>query len=226
LKDKSIKAVIFDLDGTLYTLGGMKFWMALSLWSSVGMLRRLSAARMAVRNREFSDCDKLMSAFYMELAKETGSTRERVENWYQNRFMPAFVKLLEKRGQVRKGLEGLLHRLKQKEIKLAVVSDFGAVKERLEALDIDVSLFDELMSSEEAGALKPSPKAPVMLSKKWSVAPSDILMVGDRIDRDMECARRAGMQFIGISDSRLQVVSDFFLWTDASSRIEAVTTAE
>jgi HAD superfamily hydrolase (TIGR01549 family) len=208
------------LDGTLYTVSWLKLFMTLGLLGDIKRLRSLFPARAHLRDRQpFEDEMALKKALSEELAKRAGGTPEEALSWYEERFMQRFKTVLAKRGQVREGLIPLLERLRARGLRLAVVSDFGLVPERLEALGIPTDLFDEAFGVERFGALKPTAKAFHLLAEKWQVLPEEILMVGDRLDSDAGSAELAGLKFLGISGSRAGG-PDFVDWSDAAAMIE------
>lgn len=196
--------------------------MALLLIGSLRFLRQLFAARGAVRKRKFDSQEQLLEALYFELAQRTGKTTIEAQTWYQEKFLPAFVHLLKKNASARGGLISLLHQLRQANIKLGVVSDFGRVESRLQALDIPTELFDTLNCSEEFGVLKPAPEPFIEISQLWGMGANQILVVGDRDDRDGECAQNAGMVFLGITEKKSNR-AEFYCWNDALRKIKART---
>lgn len=223
---QQIKGVIFDLDGTLYTLKGLKIRMTFALFSSLGILRHLSKSRAAIRNREFNDRSSLLNAFYKALSENAHITQDKAKQWYHEAFLVTFVRMLANHAMTRQGLMPLLTKLKQRNVRLAVVSDFGCVVERLHALNISPALFDTLDAAEDYGVLKPSPRPMNALAAKWQLDPSEILVVGDRQDLDGECAAAAGMQFLGICEKKKHETETFLHWNDALKTIEAKTYLE
>jgi FMN phosphatase YigB (HAD superfamily) len=212
MSGERIRGVVFDLDGTLYTLPMMRLRMTLALWRSVPLLSRLTAARRDVRGENFGSRDELIAALYNAIARRANTSIERATEWYESEFMPAFVALLARRAVVRPGLPALLGRLRERGVRTAVISDYARVKERLEALKIDPALFDDLVASEEHGVLKPSEIPFEAVAKRWGLAPAEILVVGDRKDHDEGSALLAGMDFAWAGK-----------WQEASSAIEART---
>ena len=93
------------------------------------------------------------------------------------------------------GVKKTLKRLKEKNLKLAIVSDAPKLKAwlRLTAMQLD-DFFDVVVALEDTGKLKPS-KAPFIIAlNKLKVKPSECLMVGDRPERDMKGAKALGMK--------------------------------
>ena len=217
-----IQGIIFDLDGTLYQMKFMKIKMSLRLIGSLGFLRHLNASRTAVRQKEFNGRAELLSAFYGELATRAGRTVQQSKSWYENDFYQAFIRVLNRTARPRSGLLEMLGKLRADGMKLAVVSDFGRIPERLAALGINPELFDMLKSSEDCGALKPAPESFLCVARDWNLAPEQILVVGDRADRDGLGARHAGMPFLGIAD-KSNSLADFYCWNDALVKLDTTT---
>jgi HAD superfamily hydrolase (TIGR01549 family) len=192
--------VIFDLDGTLYSLPRRKLRMVLALWRDIRVLRHLGPARSRIREREFDSQEQLLEAFYAELGRRTGRGPEHAERWYRERFLARFVRLLAEQATTRPGVVELLERMRGRGTRLGVLSDFSVVDERLEALGIPTELFDDRLSVEDFGALKPWPGPFLRLAEQWGLEPSAIVVVGDREDLDAASAEAAGMGFVGVRD--------------------------
>ena len=223
-----IRGVIFDLDGTLYSLPGRKALMLFALWRDFGTLRHLGAARAWIRGQQFDDRAQLIEAFYEDLGRRTGLGVERAGQWYRERFLSRFVQLLAERAVPRPGIDELLERLRENGAKLGVLSDFSVVDERLAALRIPPKLFDDRLSVEDFGALKPWPRPFLELAARWGLEPSTIVVVGDREDLDAASAEAAGMRFIGVRDrGPLGRVagSRFLRWPAVAEQLEEGTRA-
>ena len=192
----AVRGVIFDLDGTLYVLPGMRLRLTWRLRRDLGLLRRFSAARRALRGRGFGGAAGLDEALGRELGRRAGVEPDRAAAWYRDRFLPEFVGLLADRARARPGLGELLARLRERGVRLAVVSDHPLIDERLAAIGLDPGLFDDLVAAEEHGVLKPSALPFSALARKWGVEPGAVIVVGDRLDLDAASAEAAGMGFL------------------------------
>ena len=211
------------MDGTLYTVSWLKLYMTMGLLGDIKKLCSLFPVRTYLRDRQpFDGEGALKRALAEELAKRAGGTPDEALKWYEECFMARFKTVLARRGQVREGLIPLLERLRERGLKLAVVSDFGLVEERLDALSIPTHLFDEAFGVEAYGAMKPTAKPFHRLAEKWQIPPEEILLVGDRLDSDAGSARLAGLKFLGISGSKAGG-PDFVDWVDAVKVIERQT---
>jgi len=129
-------------------------------------------------------------------------SEEKIEDWYFNSYYRNFAVLLQKFYKRRKNILGLLHLLKNKDYKLAVLSENDMVNERLNALDIDHKLFDRVACTIDFGVLKPSNIPFNSIADEWNTDPANILVVGDRKDRDLPAAQKAGMEFFKLATNR------------------------
>ena len=191
-------AVLFDLDGTLYSMRALKIRLTMGLWRDLAILRQLEPSRRQLRGQSFPTGERYYEALFGELASRSGLSKEAAGGWYRDRFIPCFIRQLARHATVRSGLTALLQRLRDQGAGLAVFSDYGWVAERLQALGISPALFDILMSTEELGALKPSPAAIQLVRQRWGLKRTAVLVVGDRQDRDGESARAAGVAYLQV----------------------------
>jgi FMN phosphatase YigB (HAD superfamily) len=83
-------------------------------------------------------------------------------------------------------------------LQMVIYSDYGSVIEKLEALGIDPSPFDLIISAPELGALKPSESCARRLLEMLEADPKTTLFVGDREDKDGASAKAVGAQFLKV----------------------------
>ena len=200
----NIKGIIFDLDGTLYKMKWfMKPLLTIMLSPRILLLPRYMKIRKSFAGKEMENGDDLLYAMAATLAEKSGNCKtESMVSWINNKFYKAFDKSMPLLKGSRPGLNDILANLKEKGFKLAILSDFAHVEERLNGLCIPCSLFDTLLSSETEGSLKPSSRVLLAIAESWQIEPSHILVIGDRDDTDGIAASRAGMAYIRISDKK------------------------
>jgi FMN phosphatase YigB (HAD superfamily) len=220
---QDIKGILFDLDGTLYR---MKWYMrpllTLKLFPRSLLLPRYMNVRKIFAGRDMKTGDALMRAMALQLA---GTVRnadpDLMLSWIQNDFYPAFNAIMPRFRGARPGLDETLLSLKQKGYKLAVLSDFAHVKERLTGLDINPVLFDVILSSETEGALKPHIRPFLTIAQSLHMHPADILVIGDRKDTDQAAALACGMYFMHITDKK-RVPSHSYPWRSIREHLNSL----
>lgn len=195
------RAIIFDLDGTLYH---MKWYMRpllfVNLFPRPFRLPRYQKIRKNYSGKDLGDYRNLITCICKDLVLLENCSEEDAKKWIEQSFYKAFIKTLGLMRNSRPGLNEAIAYLKEKEYKIAVLSDYDKINERLDVLNIDKNKFDVIMSSEYCGALKPSPRPFIEISEKLSIPKSEILVIGDRDDTDGAAARSSGMSFLQITD--------------------------
>ena len=183
-----IRAVIFDLDGTLYDSTGLHRLVALKELSRLAFFRVLKErlARKELAGKDFGSGTEFENAFFRKVSR----------NWYLQTYLPDMVSILRERFHPREGLENMLEVIRSAGIKTAVFSDYGHVREKLDALGIDPGLFDGLYDAASLGGLKPCRESFLKVCDTLGVKPGDALMIGDRTDTDGAGAIGCGMQFV------------------------------
>ncbi len=196
---KRFKAVIFDVDGTLYNQQKLRKLMLIEMLkyylSHPDELQDLKIIRDFRREREKRALEvvfDLENAQYDWAAKISGVSPKRVRNIVQKwifrvplKHIPScsYPKMLE-----------LFEHLSHRGVATGIFSDYPA-QEKLAALGLSpcciVSATDR-----NVGRLKPDPKGLFVVAERLGVAVEHCLFVGDRDERDGECARRAGMPYI------------------------------
>ncbi|MDR0304074.1 MAG: dUTP diphosphatase [Chitinispirillales bacterium] len=190
----SFSGIIFDVDGTLYAMTkSVRITTLLNCFPHNINFFKYLKTRHSLQGRDFETKEKLLFEI-SELLTAAG-----VPNTYEKEvFYPAFIKTL-KIHKNRPQLINFVKYCKSAGLKTAVLSDYGIVEERVEALGFDKNLFDFRFSSEDFGAFKPCPRIFSEVCKIMGVEPSQTLMVGDRGDTDGEGAKSVGMPFFKLN---------------------------
>ncbi len=193
---RSIEAVIFDLDGTLYDQTKMQTYMLLKLLKHY-ILRPHKLYELEIlyyfRKKRYEagggenieDAQYQVTADFLRVSKK--EVREIVSFWIEEQplscmraclyvCMPEYFKQIHKRG-----------------IKISVASDYP-VEKKLVALGLTAEAVT-CSTDKDINAFKPSPEVFLLAAKKMNIAPEHCLVVGDRDEKDGEAARRAGMLF-------------------------------
>ena len=194
-----IRAVLFDLDGTLYHQGPLRALMALELltmplvaptraprnWRALRAFRRAQEALRAGSGPVGGDSQLRAAAAW--LGCEPEALAPIVDEWMRRRPL----KYLRVCRPV--GLLDLLDLFSGRGIRCGVLSDYPA-DDKLRALGLD-GRFDPVLCSTDQSiqALKPNPRGFLRASELWQIDPREVLVVGDRVDVDAEGAAAAGM---------------------------------
>ena len=193
------KAVIFDLDGTLYDKSGLARRL---VWSHLqrgrlSLLKREREVRKELRDKHFDSEEAFYDAFFARFARP-----ELARYWYFEEYMPDMVAILRKHYRIAPWVENTMLELRAQGLKVAVFSDYGFVQQKLEAIGFRLSWADYICDAPELGGLKPCKKSFDKICQTLQVQPSDCLMMGDRYDTDGKGARNIGMAFELVTKAR------------------------
>lgn len=190
----SPEAIIFDLDGTLYDNRCLPWLLPLAelFCLRLGYLARERKVRKGLKGENFGSEE----AFYQRLFSAISPQHpERAERWYHSHYMPLQARILRWFCRPFPWVKPRLEELREQGIKVALYSDYGFAKEKLQALGIEPQLFDLIVDAPSLGGLKPSIESAQRLMQMLQVQTQATLIVGDRDDTDGETARRLGAAF-------------------------------
>ena len=196
-----VRAVLFDLDGTLYHQGRLRALMALEMaalpLSRPRRARRdvrvVRAYRHALEALRRADLTRPLTADHQAraAARDTGVPLGVVESIVAEWMVSRPLKYL--RWCQASGLGALLDFLDSRGVRAGIFSDYP-VDAKLAALGLTGRLTPRLCATDpEIGALKPNPRGFLRACRVWRLPPHEVLMVGDRPDVDAAGAAAAGM---------------------------------
>ena len=198
-----LKAICFDVDGTLYRQGPVRRRMALRLVLELALgrvrlsdLRAIQAYRSALeRGRSYGRVEDLQARLLEDAASAAGVPVERLEELVKRWIYEEPLVVLEQSASSK--LRQMLVRLRVRGYRLGVLSDYPAER-KLEALGLPAGLFDAVVEARDpqVNALKPHGAGFAEMARRLGVRAEEILYVGDRDEIDGEGARRAGMGFV------------------------------
>ncbi|MFT3985681.1 MAG: HAD family hydrolase [Lachnospiraceae bacterium] len=212
-KKKSItdyRAVVFDLDGTLYyqrrlrrTMVGRLFryyaghpWKIKELlvvkefrsvrehWDSIG-----ETALMVSKENKTGFLDQAQYAYVADKMKISAEQVERtVQKWIHESPLSALKKSRDEE------IGHLMETLRARGVPVLIFSDYP-VKEKLKALEFQADGMYSA-SDDRLMELKPSPKGLLLIMQDYRLEPGELLMIGDRCSRDALAAVNAGTDYL------------------------------
>lgn len=189
------KAIIFDIDGTLYESRHFAIKLILADPLNIFRLAAERKSRKLIQGKKFSSGDEYYDSLFLHMGKGDKAKAEKCRKWFWHNYMPNQVSIIRNKFRKRPGLLDFILKLKSQGYKVAVLSDYGMAAEKLSACGLDSILFDGVWESPELGGLKPCPEVFSEVCRRLGCAPEEAVMIGDRVDTDGG-ATKIGMQFI------------------------------
>jgi len=188
-------AVAFDLDGTLYPNRRLYVKLMPFVARHWRLLLAFSKARDIIRQEQEKSPELTKPDFYGYQARLTAkilnapadAIEKKIETLMYRGWEPLFSKI-----KLFPHARELLVELRAAGIKLGLLSDFPPEK-KLENLGL-AGLWDTVLCSERAGALKPSVHPFVELANNLGCPPEQTLYVGNSRRYDVAGALQAGMK--------------------------------
>jgi HAD superfamily hydrolase (TIGR01549 family) len=195
----SIKALVLDLDGTLYHHAPVRRAMALRLtaalarrpavgWRTMRLISAYREAQETLRDRAagIGRGDQLAAAC-TQAGVDPAWAAGIVTHWMEQRPLDLV------RRHMRPGVAEFLRAARRRGLSLGLFSDYP-VEAKLDAMGIR-HFFEAVRWAQEpeVAAFKPNPRGLQLTIDRLGVAPEDALHIGDRPQIDAEAARRAGM---------------------------------
>jgi FMN phosphatase YigB (HAD superfamily) len=195
----SLKAIVFDVDGTLYRQGPLRRAMLRRLiaghasrplrgWRTLKVLRAYRQAQEHLRVRPAGDVATAQIAITCERT-ELGQSFvvECVERWMEHEPLALLPRCLQP------GLIEFLRACKDRGLRLAALSDYP-VEAKLRAMGV-ADFFDVALSAQaaEIGVFKPNPVGLQVTLERLGASAAESLYIGDRVEVDAVAAEAAGI---------------------------------
>lgn len=204
--EKNLKAIIFDLDGTLYESRHFPLRLIMADPLHIGMLGAERKCRKRLSDRHFDKASDYYDALFTAMGKGSPARVERCRKWFYGRYMPEQVRIIRDKFGPRPHLKEFIAILRKRGYKLAVLSDYCFASEKLAAIGLSEADFDAVWESPALGGLKPREEVFLNACKALGTAPSETLMIGDKTSKDGG-ALKAGLQFIHLVNSESKKAS-------------------
>lgn len=188
---KMIKAVLFDLDGTLVDS------LESIASASNKVLTELKLTPLPKENYKYY-CGDGAADLVRRFLRDGGDKDGQLFDKAYERYQEIFREDCTYKVTVFDGIQELIVRLKEQGIKVAVVSN----KPHARTLDVITKLFgtdtfDVVLGQREGVKKKPDPSGPLEVTRILKVLPSECAFVGDT-NVDMQTGTNAGMLRIGV----------------------------
>lgn len=204
--EKNLKAIVFDLDGTLYESRHFPLRLILADPLHIGMLAAERKCRKRLSDRHFDKASDYYDALFTAMGKGSPERAERCRRWFYGRYMPEQVRIIRDKFGPRPHLKEFIAILRKRGYKLAVLSDYCSAAEKLAAIGLSEADFDAVWESPALGGLKPREEVFLNACKALGTAPVETLMIGDKTSKDGG-ALLAGLQFIHLVNSESKKAS-------------------
>ena len=195
----AVRAVVFDVDGTLYDQARMRRRMGSALLrhclrhpQEFRLLRTVQTFRRIreeLGDEEVGDVARLQYTRPAErLAVDPETVRRIAEHWLGERplaHLPACRA---------PAIDTLFAALRDTGRKTAIFSDYP-IRDKLDALGLEADLCVSAIDP-DVDRLKPNARGLERILERLALPPEACVMIGDRDDRDGEAARRVGMPFL------------------------------
>lgn len=198
--EKNLKAIIFDLDGTLYESRHFPLRLILADPLHIGMLGAERKCRKKLCDRHFDKASDYYDALFSLMGRGSKERAERCRRWFYGTYMPLQVKIIHEKFGPRPHLKEFIAILRKRGYKLAVLSDYCSAAEKLAAIGLSEADFYAVWESPALGGLKPREEVFLNACKALGTAPSETLMIGDKTSKDGG-ALKAGLRFIRLINS-------------------------
>jgi len=192
---EAVRLVVFDVDGTLYDQKAMRLRMMRELAGNAIWTRSLIALRVLRAYRHLretiggNEIDRFEDVVLARTAAATRADDETVRaivaEWMQVRPLAHILACRYPH------VAELFAALRRQGKRIGIFSDYPAI-DKLRAMELSA---DHIVAAGDAdvGMLKPHPRGLEVLMHGAGVGPAETIMIGDRIERDGEAARRAGV---------------------------------
>ena len=194
------EAIIFDLDGTLYESRHFPLRLIVADPLHLGMLGAERKCRKQLSDRHFDRAEDYYDALFSAMGKGSPERAERCRKWFYGGYMPAQVRIIRDKFGPRPQLKEFLAGLRARGLKIAVLSDYCFVSEKLAAIGLSEADFDAVWESPAMGGLKPRREVFLNACKALGTEPGETLMIGDKVSKDGG-ALDAGLRFVHLVNS-------------------------
>ena len=128
-----VKAVVFDFDGTLYDKKNYPLHLILANPLDICKVGAERSVRKGMKDKDFETAENFDHAFFQQLAERQKVSVEKAQTWYNEAYLGRFLKILKKHYHAQPRVDELMEKLRDRDVKTAVFSDYQRTEERMEA---------------------------------------------------------------------------------------------
>ena len=199
-----IKAIIFDLDNTLYDYDSCNAIAEKKLFKEISLDFEIpeekipelyqcvkNHVKMAIGNEVAASHNRLL--YMQDICEKLG----RNPLLYAMKFYDVYWNAMLDNMKLFDYVEPLIEEARKRGIKIGILTDLTAHIQYRKIIKLGLAeKIDYLVTSEEAGVEKPSEKIFLKMLGKMRVEPYEALMIGDSYEKDILGAKKVGMEVL------------------------------
>lgn len=206
----AIKGILLDLDNTLYAYqpcnqAGQRAvikWLSKKLSVSQQKIKRsYNQARQQIHRQLRGQAASHARVLYLQYVIEdlTGRTNVRLTLQAEKIFWQAYFSKMK----LRPGIPTLLKFIHAQSLKMVLVTDLTTSLQlsKISRLRIN-NYFNFIVTSEESGHDKPHPAMIRLALQKMQLRPTEVVFIGDSLEKDQVVAQRCHIPFIQLTRQR------------------------
>lgn len=214
-----IKAVIFDLDGTLYSYNELNE-------QGINEICKYACQKLEIEEEKFYEAfDKAKKDVKITLGGVASShnrllyCQKTLENLNENPFFIAlemyeiYWEYILKNMKLNKNVLEVLEFCKQKKIKIGICTDLTVHIQHRKIRKLGINEYiDAIVTSEEVGVEKPDFKIYDKILEKLEIIPKEALFVGDCLKKDVVGPMEYGMKalwYSKVNNGKCQSIQNF-----------------
>jgi len=220
---QSIRAVVFDVDGTLYNQRKLRFIILRELLYYYSIrphrlfeLKIIRDFRLQREKNHFREVGDLDLEQYKWGAEASNVSVARVKSVINRWIYEKPLRHLE--DCIYEDVRLFFSALADHGIPRIIFSDYPA-KDKLLYMGLEAEGVI-CATDPDINRLKPNPRGLQAIMERWRLKPEELLFIGDRDDRDGECARQAGVPYLLKTDKDVKWTHTFSAYRSLVNQLE------
>ena len=217
MKDENemIKAIIFDLDDTLYDYSGChekameslkKYCMDRFLLTEQGFRDRYSVSKKIVKQKLGNNASSHNRMLYAQVFLELSGVKP-CDNALA--LYDIYWNTMLKEMKTFDYVIPFFEKLSNVGIKIAVLTDLTVHIQHRKLVKLGLTNYvDVLVTSEEAGCEKPGKQMFDLVLEKLAMQPDQVIMIGDSYEKDIRGAEKEGIRSVLFRKEKAEIIVD------------------